>query len=297
MMARMALDVKKILLEQLDFHWNQMVMPRLVGLTNEEYMWEPYPGCWSIRQLDDGTWSPRWEHGPIAPEPEPLTTIAWRLAHIAEMLMRRSANQFGAKGFEPDTVGTADNAIVRMRAGYADWMGGLEALNPADLERPTGPTEGPYADWPLAALIQHMNRELIHHGAEVCLLRDLYRAKELADPTVQALLRGSAAEVSDDLSEIRAAHPDLITQAAQLGSEAGVRLLVDKGFDVNADVKRPALHAAAAIGDVAMCQLLVELGADMTKRDAAWNETPLGSAKYCKQEATAAYLEPLTPPA
>jgi len=27
----------------------------------------------------------------------------------------------------------------------------------------------------MATLVMHINRELIHHGAEVCLLRDLYR--------------------------------------------------------------------------------------------------------------------------
>ena len=294
MMAFMALDVKKLLLEQLDFHWNQMLMPRLKGLTDEEYLWEPYPDCWSIGRREDGSWQP--DRGkPIPPEPEPLTTIAWRMAHIAEMLMRRSANQFGAGGFVPDMAGTADNAVARMRSGYADWMGGLEALDDSELERPTGKTEGPYADWPLAALVQHMNRELIHHGAEVALLRDLYRAKQLARPLIQAMLRGDSA-ADADLAEIRSTHPDLITQAVQLGSRAGVRLLVDHGFDVNADVRRPPLHAAAATGDVAMCKLLVELGADLAKRDDGWNETPLGWARYCKQDETAGYLEPLTPP-
>ena len=29
---------------------------------------------------------------------------------------------------------------------------------------------------PLAELIAHLNREVMHHGAEICLLRDLYRA-------------------------------------------------------------------------------------------------------------------------
>jgi len=27
----------------------------------------------------------------------------------------------------------------------------------------------------MAALVLHINRETIHHGAEICLLRDLYR--------------------------------------------------------------------------------------------------------------------------
>ena len=34
--------------------------------------------------------------------------------------------------------------------------------------------EGPYAEHPTAALVLHINREAIHHGAEVALLRDLY---------------------------------------------------------------------------------------------------------------------------
>ena len=29
----------------------------------------------------------------------------------------------------------------------------------------------------MAALVLHVNREVIHHGAEVALLRDLYRAQ------------------------------------------------------------------------------------------------------------------------
>ena len=28
----------------------------------------------------------------------------------------------------------------------------------------------------MAELIVHINREVMHHGAEICLLRDLYRA-------------------------------------------------------------------------------------------------------------------------
>ena len=31
-----------------------------------------------------------------------------------------------------------------------------------------------YAEYPMAALVLHINREAIHHGAEIALLRDLY---------------------------------------------------------------------------------------------------------------------------
>ena len=47
-------------------------------------------------------------------------------------------------------------------------------LGAEKLARPCGPAEGPYADVPMAALILHINREMLHHGAEIALLRDLY---------------------------------------------------------------------------------------------------------------------------
>ena len=36
------------------------------------------------------------------------------------------------------------------------------------------PAEDFCAEHPLAALVLHVNREAIHHGAEIALLRDLY---------------------------------------------------------------------------------------------------------------------------
>ena len=45
-----------------------------------------------------------------------------------------------------------------------------------DVGRLLGPRGGPYAEDPMAELIAHINREVMHHGAEICLLRDLYRA-------------------------------------------------------------------------------------------------------------------------
>lgn len=49
----------------------------------------------------------------------------------------------------------------------------MRGLRAAGLERPCGPAE-PFSGAPLAALVLHINREVIHHGAEIALLRDLY---------------------------------------------------------------------------------------------------------------------------
>lgn len=36
------------------------------------------------------------------------------------------------------------------------------------------PAAESWEDAPMTQLVLHINREKIHHGAEVCLLRDLY---------------------------------------------------------------------------------------------------------------------------
>lgn len=53
----------------------------------------------------------------------------------------------------------------------------MRGLDDTGLAQPCGPAEGPWADLPMAALVLHINREVIHHGAEIALLRDLWRAR------------------------------------------------------------------------------------------------------------------------
>ncbi len=59
--------------------------------------------------------------------------------------------------------------------GY--WHDGIAALDEDGLRRPLGPKGGDFAGDPMAALIIHINREVMHHGGEICLLRDLYRSQ------------------------------------------------------------------------------------------------------------------------
>ncbi len=54
------------------------------------------------------------------------------------------------------------------------WRSGVAGLSVDELARPAGSSEGPFADRSLAALVLHVNREVLHHGAEIALLRDLY---------------------------------------------------------------------------------------------------------------------------
>jgi hypothetical protein len=45
-----------LLVGQLEFYWDVHLRPRLDGLTDEEYFWEPVEGCWSLRPAADGSY-------------------------------------------------------------------------------------------------------------------------------------------------------------------------------------------------------------------------------------------------
>jgi hypothetical protein len=77
-----------------------------------------------------------------------------------------------------------------------------------------------------------------------------------------------------------ARHPGLIIRAAELGRRPTVRLLVELGFDIDLLQRGTALHEAAWRDDVAMVELLLELGADTTITDLNHHSTPLGWAQY-----------------
>ena len=174
-----------LLREQFAWHWTSQLRGRLDGLTDSEYFWEPVPGCWSVRLRGTGTAPVQAGSGAMTidfampqPDPPPFTTIAWRLGHvIVGVLAARNAAHFGRAPADYQSfeyAATANAGLAQLDAEYATWLAGVESLGEAGLARPCGEAEGPYAGRPLAALVLHINRELIHHLAEVCLLRDLY---------------------------------------------------------------------------------------------------------------------------
>ncbi|GES29939.1 DinB family protein [Streptomyces angustmyceticus] len=175
-----------LLRDQLAWHWTHQLRPRLDGLTDAEYFWEPVPDCWNVRPRGTGSAPVRAGSGAMTidfampePDPAPFTTIAWRLGHvIVGVLAMRNAAHFGRTPTDYRSfayAGTAGAALAQLDAEYATWLAGVESLGETGLARPCGAAEGPYAEWPLAALVLHIHRELIHHLSEVCLLRDLHR--------------------------------------------------------------------------------------------------------------------------
>jgi hypothetical protein len=112
------------------------------------------------------------------PVPAPFTTIAWRLGHLSiDVFGTRAANHFGDGGVSYETVDmplTAKGGLALLDHWHDAWVTGVRGLGAEGLARPCGPHEGPFADYPMAALVLHISREAIHHAAEISLLRDLY---------------------------------------------------------------------------------------------------------------------------
>ncbi|RJQ69568.1 DinB family protein [Pseudonocardiaceae bacterium YIM PH 21723] len=143
----MRVDWQKMLVGQLEFYWDVHLWPRLEGLTDSEYFWEP------------------------AAE---VPAIAWRMTHIAVgCFADRTRDFFAGPQAAPDPRSAAE-ALDYLDATYRRWHDAIANADDAAFLAPLGDKGGYYAEDPIAALVVHINREVMHHGGEICLLRDLY---------------------------------------------------------------------------------------------------------------------------
>jgi uncharacterized damage-inducible protein DinB len=132
-----------------DHAWERL-QARLAGLGDDEYLWTPADG---------------------------VMTIAWRVAHIASGLTEERIALWLGVDLTPPAAGdqtTAAGAMGWLEDAYAHWRLVLTSMSDDDLRAPIGAAAGPYADASRNSFVLHMLDELIHHGAEVALLRDLY---------------------------------------------------------------------------------------------------------------------------
>lgn len=271
---------------------------RIEGITDDEYFWEPVPDVWTVRKGEDGTMRP--DHSSLPPEPAPFTTLAWRLTHLVDMLQgERTATWIRVSPLEddgsPPVPRNAAEAVDAISHAYDVWRRRLSSVDVSLLPEPMGPIAGPYADESINSFVLHILDELIHHGAEVGVVRDLYRQSGPRDPFLDACLHGDTAAVQADpelLQRTRSEHPDLLAQAAARQNWAAVRMLAELGFPV--DEAGPggatAAHRAAGAGRVDVLELLVDRGADVEAKDPRFGATALGWAEYFGQPETAAWL-------
>lgn len=120
---------------------------RVVPLTDAEYLWEPVPGSWSLRRQADGpgpgatvlVGAGDWgrDGGRPHPWPPPVTTIAWRMAHMTEMLTLRAEWTVGERRrTEADLqyAGDAAGAVRALQDGVLAWRGALTSADDVALD-------------------------------------------------------------------------------------------------------------------------------------------------------------------
>ncbi|MEV6977020.1 DinB family protein [Kitasatospora sp. NPDC093806] len=159
-------------------------------LTDEEYRWEPVPGCWSVRRHADGPGeratrldgAGAWGRDAAAyphPVPPPFTTLAWRLSHLTEMLTLRADHATGTRSLTREDFpvsGDAASAVQAFDAAADAWRTTLLTVDDAALDT-VGFCAYPYGsdpENPFWEIVWWVNQELLHHGAEIALLRDLH---------------------------------------------------------------------------------------------------------------------------
>lgn len=183
--SSMDVDWNAELVDQLEWHWQHQLRPRLDGVTDDEYFWQPVPGCWTLSRRGEsnapvsfGTGEFTVDYAMPPPNPEPVTTIAWRLAHLIVVFASTNASRFGGPPADHSTfcyAGTAREALRQLDDAHNTYISGVRNLGAEGLAQPQGPDKpAEYAEAPIAKLILYINLEVIHHGAEICLLRDLY---------------------------------------------------------------------------------------------------------------------------
>ncbi|WP_405362997.1 DinB family protein [Kitasatospora sp. NBC_00085] len=163
------------------------------AMTDDEYLWEPVAGCWSVRRHADGPgaratllvgkgpWGRDTAPAPH-PVPPPFTTLAWRLSHLTEMLALRADHTGGSRALTRDDHPVADDAATALAAfaAAADaWRSVLVDADDKALDT-IGHSAYPYGsdpEDPFRETVWWVNQELLHHGAEIALLRDLYRER------------------------------------------------------------------------------------------------------------------------
>jgi hypothetical protein len=167
-------EISAELLDTGDYVVNRL-LERVADMDDAEHQWQPMPGAWTV--LPDGVVEHPDQYGRPSDAP-PLTTLAWRLWHIGNECLCG----FAKVGFGLDPLGLPADRWYPDAAGSIDgvrraWDGYRGGITEERMHSVLGPKFGPYAEATYAAQVLHVLDEVIHHGAEVGMLRDLYRVR------------------------------------------------------------------------------------------------------------------------
>ena len=147
---------------------------RIEGLGEAEFFWQPAPGCWTVHLDEAGRWIADYELP--EPHPAPLTTIAWRLVHVATCKVMYHEYAFGPGVLTWDDLEvphTVAGAVAMLEHGQELLAADLRSVGEAELDELRATNWGDR--WPAWEIFWTMAAHDLHHGAEIGALRDLYR--------------------------------------------------------------------------------------------------------------------------
>lgn len=250
--------VKDLLLEHLEFTftkegWQPPLSHAVAGLTAAQAAWKPSPERHSIWQIVRHVL--HWKRGVLQawdgdpPDYRQMSEADW-----------------------PDATGDDaawERDVRALHNLYADLRRKLEAAGQADLDQ----TRPWYRDAPpraVATRVLHMLTHDIYHAGQIQYLRALQGIP--ADRLFFAAYDGNTGVIAEVLRDhphlINAYNPDgwtALQMAAYTGKAEAVRLLIDRGADVNAvsnnEHKATALTTAVEQGHQAVADLLRRRGA------------------------------------
>jgi hypothetical protein len=166
----------ELLASEMDEAW-QILCRWVDDLTDEEFFWEPVPGCWTVHPDESGRWVLDCVVGDV--DPLPFTTIAWRLIHIATCKVMYHEYAFGPgeqTWEELEIPHTIVDTVNLLQTGHDLLRRALDELNDGDLEEMRLTNWGEL--WPTWRIFWVMINHDLQHGAEIGCLRHLYRSLE-----------------------------------------------------------------------------------------------------------------------
>jgi hypothetical protein len=163
----------------------QRLTQTLIRITDAEFFWEPVAGCWTVHRRSEqraksadgsGEWVLDYELP--EPQPAPVTTIAWRIVHIAAVNYLYYDYAFGpaTASFDLEMPGSAAVAVDWLRVSQEQLWAVPQQLADDDLGEPRLTNWGDL--WSCERIWRTLVDEQVHHGAEISLLRDLYRNRD-----------------------------------------------------------------------------------------------------------------------
>ena len=162
-----------LLAKEMDETWS-MLSNWVDGLTDPEFFWEPVPGCWTVHTEENGHWIVDYEKP--SPDPSPLTTIAWKLDHLASCKIMYYEYAFGEGKLDWKDITipqSASEATSQLTEAQTKLRTKVDELHDEELERKCRTNWGEM--WPTWKIFWTMISHDLQHGAEIGCLRDLYR--------------------------------------------------------------------------------------------------------------------------